>query len=478
VVYVGTLLVVAWGVLAFGSPYPWAYTPLAVGAATVGLVGWFRTRRTRVLPDQRRLLLALLLVVVAGTIQRAPLPARVVDALSPANAAVLGQIDLSFTSALPTDQAATASAAMPWRPLSIDPDGTTVGLLLLVAFATLLAGLVRHCNRFGARRFAVWLVGFGTVVAVIGIVQKALLGDNVYVGMKIYGFWAPTAKLTTPFGPFVNKNHFAGWMLMALPTALGYLLAQADVAFRRVRPGWRYRLLWLSSPEGGRLQIAAFAVVVMGVSLMMTLSRSGVACFALAIAAATIAAVRRQASAGGRIATVIGIGLLLVAPILWANANISSRFSKEDQSVQLRRGIWSDCARVIRDFPLTGTRLNTFPTTMMVYQTGLAGQRVREAHNDYLQLATEGGLLAGVPCALAMLALVVTVRRRFTAGEDDGPTSWIRFGAATGLVCIALQSVVEFSLQMPGNAVTFVVLCAIALHRATLPRAALDVVSR
>ena len=113
------------------------------------------------------------------------------------------------------------------------------------------------------------------MIALIGIIQKAVLGDQAWDGMKIYGFWEPRFKLTTPFGPFVNKNHFAGWMLMALPTALGYLLAQAEIGMRNVRPGWRHRFLWLSSPEGGRLQIAAFAVVVMAVSLMMTLLAVG-----------------------------------------------------------------------------------------------------------------------------------------------------------------------------------------------------------
>jgi O-antigen ligase len=113
---------------------------------------------------------------------------------------------------------------------------------------------------------------------------------------------------------------------------------------------------------------------------------------------------------------------------------------------------------------------------MSVYQTGLTDQQVREAHNDYLQLASEGGLLMGVPCGLAMLALFVAIRRRFTIGDDDPATSWIRFGATTGIACIALQSLVEFTLQMPGNAVTFVVLCAIALHRANRPAPALNVV--
>ena len=85
------------------------------------------------------------------------------------------------------------------------------------------------------------VVAFGVLLALVGIVQKAVLGDHAWAGMKIYGFWAPLNRLSTPFGPFVNKNHFAGWMLMAIPLALGLALAPPSKA-RHVRRSWRDRL--------------------------------------------------------------------------------------------------------------------------------------------------------------------------------------------------------------------------------------------
>jgi hypothetical protein len=467
-VFVGTVLLVAWGVLAFGAPYPWAYTPLAIGAAIVGAVAWVVSSPTRLLADQRRLVVALSVVAALTIVQLIPLPARLVDTISPANSAILRQIDLVLASLMAAMESG-ADVALPARPLSIDPASTAIGLMLLLSFGLLLTGLLRHVNRFGARRFAAWFVGFGALVALIGIVQKALVGDNAFVDMKIYGVWSPIGKLSTPFGPFVNKNHFAGWMLMALPTALGYLLAQADVGLRHVRPGWRYKFLWLSSPEGGRLQIAAFAVVIMGVSLMMTLSRSGVAGFGLAMGMAAVAATRGQRSMAARLGVLLTLGFLVAAPILLANSNVAGRLTSRDQSLHMRMGIWGDTVRVIRDFPLVGTGLDTFAAAMHVYQTGHEDQNVREAHDDYLQLAAEGGLLVGVPIAATLIILVVAIRRRFTSHEDDARTSWIRFGAVTGLTAIALQSLVEFSLQMPGNAVTCVVLIAIALHRPAAP---------
>jgi O-antigen ligase len=468
VVYIVTLALMSWGVLAFGSPYPWAYIPLAIGSALVGLLAWFASRPTRLLRDQRRLLIAIACVALVAFLQFLPLPARVVDTISPSNATLLRQVNITFASLSAAGDAQVSAS----RPLSVDPPATILAVLLLAAFALLLAGLLRHCNRFGAKRYAGWFVGFGVILAVIGIVQKALLGDNVAADMKIYGFWTPMGKLATPFGPFVNKNHFAGWMLMALPTALGYLFAQADIGFRHARPGWRYRLLWLSSPEGGRMQIAAFAVVVMGVSLVMTLSRSGMACFGMAMAIATIAAVRQQSTLRARLGVVLALGVLLAAPVLWAHSNVAERLTTQNSSFGMRRLIWADTLRVMRDFPLTGTGLNTYAVAMEVYQSGHEQQVVLQAHDDYLQLASEGGVLVGVPIAATLLLLTLAIWRRFSAGEDEPATAWIRFGAATGVAAIAMQSLVEFSLQMPGNAVSFIVLLAIVLHRpssATLP---------
>jgi len=94
---------------------------------------------------------------------------------------------------------------------------------------------------------------------------------------------------------------------------------------------------------------------------------------------------------------------------------------------------------------------------------GLAKQVVDDLDPD--SNPAEGGLLMGVPIVLTLVLFADGIRRRFSSGQDDPATSWIRFGAVTAVAAIALQSVVEFSLQMPGNAVAFVVVAAIALHR-------------
>jgi hypothetical protein len=72
-------------------------------------------------------------------------------------------------------------------------------------------------------------------------------------------------------------------------------------------------------------------------------------------------------------------------------------------------------------------------------------------------------VLLVVPAAACLILLTRDVRRRLREGQ--GSTGWwLRAGATTSLVAMALQETVDFSLQIPGNAVLFVVICAIALH--------------
>jgi O-antigen ligase len=86
------------------------------------------------------------------------------------------------------------------------------------------------------------------------------------------------------------------------------------------------------------------------------------------------------------------------------------------------------------------------------------------AHNDYLQVLAEGGALLTVPAVACIVALAVTIRRRFKE-ETSRSTFWIRAGATIGILTIALQEIGEFSLQIPGNAFLFAVVCAVAIHQ-------------
>ena len=432
--------VLAWGALAFGCNYPWAYTPLGIGAALTG-IAMLATRRAT-LP--LGIVAGLACVAVATVVQLVPVPSDWLRVLSPAGDSVLREYQLGY-------------AMGTWGRISIAPDATLTGLALFAAFSLFMIGVGCSLSGATARRAAGAIVLLGVAVAVIGIVQRA-----TFTG-KIYGFWEPQMGGSV-FGPFVNRNHFAGWMLMAVPLAAGTSAALVSRGMRGVRAGWRNRILWISSPEANQAILVGAAALLMALSLVLTMSRSGMLALAVAIFVMTCAAVRRHRTSVHRTVHVGYLAALVVLVVFWVGADaIAARF-EADSTVTLsgRFPIWHDTLAIARDFWLTGTGLNTYGVATLFYQTSVPQAHLREAHSDYLQLAAEGGLLLGIPVLLTVMAFVAHVRRRFR--DDEGSTYWIRAGAVTGIVAIAVQSIAEFSLQMPGNAVLFAALCGIALH--------------
>ena len=311
------------------------------------------------------------------------------------------------------------------------------------------------------------MTSIGVLLAMVGIIQKSL-----FTG-KIYGFWTPQMG-GAPFGPFVNKNHFAGWMVMALPLTLGLRCGSIARGMRHVRPTARDRFLWISSPEANVLILLAGASAVMLLALALTMSRSGICATILALALTSVVALRRLGATRGRIVTgYLVFVVTLVTSWIGADAIIRSFVGADWSQLNGRWGPWADAAAIFWKFPLTGTGLNTYGVALPFYQQHDLIWHFGEAHNDYLQLAAEGGLLLTIPAVLCLAAFGTVVWRRFEE-ESSASCYWVRVGAITGLAAIALQETVEFSLQMPGNAALFAVLCGIALHKAPERRTAYD----
>lgn len=454
----GTLLLLAWGTFAFGAVYPWAYVPLAAGCALVGGVGLLSGDRP--VWEQNRLLFAALAGVAAvGVLQLVPLQRTILEALSPGTSAFLTRFDLAWSHAV---DPATGAPIDLRHPISLAPGSTIRALGLLTSFTLLLAGLIRSLSRTGAGRVARGIVVIGCVLAVFGIVQKAMLGDAAFSGMRIYGFWQPEDLLSTPFGPYVNKNHFAGWMLMAIPLALGLAIGQART-LAPSRRSLRGVLLWLSESEGGGMALYLVAAMVMTFSLLMTGSRSGTACLIVLWLGVTVAAGRHASGRTKLLAGALSAAALVVA-IQWAGHDARlDRFVTDNDSLAMRFDIWRMSFRIARDFLFLGSGLDTFGTASILYQTAGRNLHYNEAHNDYLQVLVEGGLVAATLLIVAVVGIVVSAAARLRSREDGLELHWIRLGALAGMGAVGLQSLVEFSLQMPGNAALFAVLLALVL---------------
>jgi O-antigen ligase len=454
-----TLLLVAWGAFAFGSVYAWAYTPLVIGSIVVGLLGCVTGGRP-LWSANRILLLALGGIGAVAAVQLIPWSIPTLARISPATVRFLQQYDFRFS----IDPEGLGSASGELRhAISVAPSNTVRFLWLFAGPLVLFAGLMRSLSRTAALRLARGIVFVGLALAVFAILQKALLGDQAFSGMKIYGFWRPESLLTTPYGPFVNKNHFAGWMLMGVPVALGLAIAHGAGETPTTPKSLSSLLVWLSEPTGGRFLVYIVAAVIMGLSLVMAGSRSGIACFAAAVCGAAAWTARGRSRRVTIGALVAALALVVIA-LQWAGSDAAlQRFGDGGESLHLRLDVWRLSTDLVKSFPVLGTGMDTFGTAMVVYQPP-SPLRYNEAHNDYLQLLVEGGVVTFVLVVIAIGSVVLAISGRFRTGVDGPQARWVRVGAATGLAAIALQSLVEFSLQMPGNATLFAVLLALALY--------------
>ena len=402
----------------------------------------------------RGFLIGLLVILAAVALQLVPLPLHVLVRLNGNLPRLLRDLDPAF-----------AFNPGP-HALSAWPPGTRIALGLLAALSLFLVGTTRLVSSTGARRLIEMVIVLGVVVALVGVALRPLHSG------KIYGFWT-TEEGGAPFGPFVNRDHFAGWMLMAIPLALGYLCASLAKGLRGVKPDWHHRLVWLSSPAASWLMMVAFGIAVMALALVLTLSRSGISALGVAVAITGWFVVKRFQGRGRKLIALGYLALLSTLVLGWVGFDtIASRFAAANWGqLEGRSGAWADAVATFRRHWQTGTGLNTYQVVNLVYQQHDRAHIVSAAHGDYFQLAAEGGLLLIVPLLLCTFFFVRDVRRRF---REDGESSayWLRVGAVTGLVAIGIQEVAEFSLQIPGNAALFAVVCAIALHRSPRGRRA------
>jgi O-antigen ligase len=444
------LATVAWSALAFGAVYRWGYVPV-IAASVVVTVLTVRAWPRAFTGDGRLFAITAGILVLAIAVQIVSLPTSVLGAISPETPRALSKLDLAF--GLGSDLS---------HPLSLFPAATMRALMFLTAFFALSVSTAALLATEGSRRLVLGIAVFGAILGLIGIIQKN-------VADLAYGFWADGGR---PFGPFLNRNHFAGWMMMAFPVAAGGFFAALASSSSRGRSGVRDRILWFGSAGGGEAVVLAVSAAVMALAMALSHTRSGIAALCGATALLGAAAGRRRGGiVGGLFVGAVGTAIA-IGCIVWAGFDaIALRFEQMGASrLAGRVDAWHDAWDLWRQFPLTGVGVNAYNRAMTIYQQRDLAYHANAAHNDYLQVLAEGGVLVAIPAAVLLILLV---RRAVAAvyGASVSPSEWwLRIGALGGLTAIGCQEFFDFSLQIPANAVLFAMVLAIAVHPPALRR--------
>jgi len=335
-----------------------------------------------------------------------------------------------------------------WNAISADPYQTRFFALQLLALTTFLALLYRYANTERRVRVLVYTVlAIAVASAVFGILRQSTQQQT--------GFLLPLLKQNQGYGQFINKNHFAYLMEMAFGLGLGIILGggvkrdRMMIYVALLLPIWT--ALVLANSRGGVL--AMIAQIVVAVLLFASVQR---VTHSFALRAVLL------------VVLVTGIAL----GTIWVGGDrLATNFenaSSELASDTLRQGvsrneIWRATLKMFAAHPILGGGLGGYWIGITAYHDASGLMTPQEAHNDYLELLSSGGVIG---FALGVWFVVAVARRaRENLIEDVGYMRAVRLGAILGIVGVAAHSLVDFGLHITVNAVVLLTLITMATHR-------------
>ncbi len=435
--------------LAFGAVEPWSLAVmefLCLSALVIFLIG-NRRGKGRVLYEVPGLLpLSLLLGYVL--LQLVPMPPGVLKIALPGAYALNG--DTTWVA----DPAA-------WCSISINKKATLSEFFRLSSYAAFYVLTVQLLARKELLKRTVWaVVALASGLAFFGIIQHFLWNNKIY--------WV--RELTqggTPFGPYVNRNHYTGFIDMIVSLAAGLFVYYRPRYFNESLKDRAVEAL--SNPRTNLHVLLGFSCVLMATSVFLSLSKGGI--LSLCLSLLFLAGAIRLRSREGR-------GWLLVAFILtlvfysagWFGwERIFERFTvlrdARGTVTDARADIWRDSLAIIKDFPVTGTGLGSYVRIYPKYRSVSAEGIVDHAHNDYLELFSEGGAVAVMLFGWFLAATIYKAYGVFR-GRRDRYATLLFVGTVSGIVSMLIHSLTDFNLHIGANGLYFFFFIGLAVSAA------------
>lgn len=328
--------------------------------------------------------------------------------------------------------------------ISKDPQATREAVARLLALAIYFTAALQVFRRNPARRLALTVLSiFGLAISLLAIAQRLTWNGRLYWIRQVSAF-------VSPFGPYGNYNHFAGMVELLFPLPFAWLI------FARCRIEERI--------------IHALAVLVMVSAAVLSMSRAGILTVGLQLLLFGVVIIVGRRGSGERrlpLPVFIVVAAVLLS-LLIGYQPLRRRFDTIQQgaaehSVVTRLAYWKASWQMFRDHPLTGVGLGAFPAVYPLYGSSSSRfERVEQVHNDYLQLLTDAGLVGGLIGAVALVWFLRTTLPGFylRSGRQGLP---IVLGASIGVTGLLVHSLLDFNLQIPANALLFLLLVALAV---------------
>lgn len=348
-----------------------------------------------------------------------------------------------------------------WRQPSLLPFRTEVGWyssLFPLAVFLLTVGMPRRKLRL----MIGIVVAMAVFQAVLGLIQFGQGPDSVF---RLGNLYYPESAV----GTYASRNHMVGLLYMALPLALVQMLNAISPDRGADDPkarsgGRRQRGKGLRSTELGRaLLYGVFSIAIL-VGMIFTRSRTGIVLGVSGLVVTGLMFVPRL----GRRALMVTIGIVVVIGLLAVLATgvapVLERFAGPDTIENSRWDIFAAAFEGAKVFFPLGVGPSGFPDVFPRFQPLEMSGFVNRAHNDFLELLFEGGLLLIVPAVALVIGFLFAWIKLLRRQARDSFTD-LQMVAGLGVLLMLLHSLVDFNLHIPANMGYFAFLSGVVLHR-------------
>ena len=434
-IFISYLALLVWAPVPLGSNRSWVWPLLALWA--LGLALWWLARGVRgklsfpaILHDARLMLWCGLLGLVYVWLQLVPLPIELLKILSP--------------QAARWHLAAAAPGTASMAPLTLDPYATLEAACKSTAYLAFFAlSLVLLRDRDRIRYAAYTLIASGVLQAVYGAL----------VSLQSSGAVAS--------GTFVNRNHYAGYLTMCLSVGIGVLIAHLSGA---KNPSWgryfRNLMQWVITPK----MALRLGLVIMVVALVLTRSRMGNSSFFISMliagAIGLLLAKRATRSMVVLLISLVAVDVFIVGTY-FGTQRVVERITQTTAETEDRDEVAGYTLNMWKDYPVFGSGLGSFAVVFPRYSGDGTAVSYADAHNDYLQFGAETGVVGlSLLGLMVLMSFAAALRAQYL--RRDPLMRGLSFAAMMGIMALMIHSAADFNLQIPANALTFMLLLAFA----------------
>ncbi len=427
--------------LAYGGVQRWSVGIMEVIVFLLLFVTMLSSRHAfTFLTVERRLLI--LAAIMAGLIflQLVPLPAFIVNNLSSSHTLLSGLAVSDLNLILP-------------KQFSINRGATFSALVEFIAYLSVFLMVPRlFSDRENVKNALIMLAIFGVMISLFGIVQKFTWNGKL--------FWIKTLEsdVWQPFGPFVNPNHFSGFINMIIFPTLALFLYTIRRKLKNRSHGDR---------QMGMIVLIGFALAVMLSALLLSLSRGGVVAFTFG-SLLLLFLLKKEGENVNRSLKIIILGfssLLLLFLIGTGGVfeNLSSFLGiYNDASLAYRFLGWKVMTSIIADFPLMGTGVGTMGDIFTFYRPESMTHTFRHGHNEYLQHFVESGAV-GFVSVLLFTGYFFIKSYPVSHPAPSREERYLQCGIYAALASMFIHNLVEFNFRIPANAFLFTLLAGFSL---------------